>query len=80
MSSKIGFTTKDTQLNFDGKNFKGDAQVLSGFFEYHNGNTNPSPVSSECEDDMTYYYATINVGAISYIVKQLSFNQVQDII
>ena len=36
---------------------------------------------------MTYYYATINVEAISYIVKQrnwripeLSFNQVQDII
>ena len=76
-----------TMLSFDGKQFKGDAQVLAGFFEYHNGNTNPPPVSSECEDDMTYYYATINVEAISYIVKQrnwrlpqLSFNQVQDII
>ena len=45
------------------------------------------PVSSESKDDMTYYYATINVEAISYIVKQrnwklpqLSFNQVEDII
>ena len=39
------------------------------------------------DDDMTYYYAIINVEAISYIIKQrnwklpqLSFNQVQDII
>ena len=47
----------------------------------------PPQVSSEQEDDMTYYYATINIEAISYIIKQrkwklpeLSFNQVQDII
>ena len=77
----------NTMLSFDGKEYKGYAQVLSGFFEYHNGNTSPPPVSSENEDNMTYYYATINVEAISYIVKQqnwripeLSFNQVQDII
>ena len=74
-------------LTFDEKEFRGDAQVLAGFFEYHNGNSNPPHVSSKEKDDMTYYYATINVEAISYIVKQrnwrlpeLSFNQVQDII
>ena len=57
-------------LSFDNKEYKGDAQVRSGVFEYHNGNSSPPPVSSESKDDMTYYYATINVEAISYIVKQ----------
>jgi hypothetical protein len=44
-------------------------------------------MTSEEEADMTYYYSTINVEAMSYIIKQrnwkppqLSFNQVQDII
>ena len=79
-----GYTAK---LKVENKEFKGDAQVLSGFFKYHNGNATPPQVSSEQEDDMTYYYATINIEAISYIIKQrkwklpeLSFNQVQDII
>ena len=79
-----GYTT---MLKIEETEFKGDAQVLAGFFEYHNGNATPAPVSSEKDEDMTYYYATINVEAISYIVKQrnwnlpqLSFNQVQDII
>ena len=71
-------------LKVDKREYKGDAKDLSSFFEYHNGNATPPPVSSELDDDMTYYYATINVEAISYIVKQrnwkISFNQVQDII
>ena len=79
-----GYTT---MLRVGDSDYKGDAQVLAGFFEYHNGNATPPPVSSEKDSDMTYYYATINVEAISYIVKQrnwklpqLTFNQVQDII
>ena len=28
-------------INVDGKVYKGDAQVLSGFFLYHNGNSEP---------------------------------------
>ena len=79
-----GFTSL---LKIVEKEYKGDGQVLAGFFEYHNGNSTPPPVSSAKEEDMTYYYATINVEAISYIVKQrkwklpqLSFNQVQDLI
>ena len=74
-------------LSIEGTDYRGDAQVLSGFFEYYNGNATPAPVSSEEEADMTYYYSTKNVEAISYIIKQrnwklpqLSFNQVQDII
>ena len=74
-------------LKVDEKEYKRDAQVLSGFFEYHTGNATPPAVSSELDENMTYYYATINIEAISYIVKQrnwklpqLSFNQVQDII
>ena len=55
---------------YNGEEYRGDAQVLSGFFEYHYGNATPPPASFELDEDMTYYYATINVEAISYIVKQ----------
>lgn len=77
-------TVNKKDLKVEDIQFKGDAQR---FFEYHNGNANPPPVSFEQEDDMSYYYDTINVDAISYIVKQrkwrlpeLSSNLVQDII
>ena len=73
-------------LRVDDTDYQGDAQVLAGFFQYHNENAKPSPVSSESPDNMTYYYA-INVEAMSYIIKKrnwnfpnVSFNQVQDII
>ena len=78
-----GYTAK---ITFDNKDFHGDGQVLSGFFEYHNGNST-SPPLSKSEDNFTYFYATINMHAISYIVQQrkwklptLTFNQVQEII
>ena len=78
-----GYTAK---IIVDNQEYKGDAQVLSGFFEYHKNNSNP-PHLSKSEDNFTYFYATIDVHAISYVVKQrkwklptLTFNQVQDLI
>ena len=66
--------------------YRGDAQVLSGFFSYHNGNSTPPPVTKS-DTNTTYFYATINVEAISYLIQQrkwklpqLSFNQMQAII
>ena len=82
--NKPGYTT---MLRVGDTDYQGDAQVLAGFFQYHNENAKPPPVSSENKEDMTYYYATINVEAMAYIIKkrnwklpQVSFNQVQDII
>ena len=73
-------------LTVDGDEYHGDAQVLSGFFTYHNGNSSPPPIQKS-EDETMYFYASINVNAIAYIVKQrgwklpqLSFNQVQNLI
>ena len=37
-------------INVEGKEYRGDAQVLSGFFLYHNGNSEPPPVE-KCEDN-----------------------------
>ena len=31
-------------IKFDGEEYRGDAQVLAGFFTYHNGNSSPPPV------------------------------------
>ena len=56
-------------INVEGKEYRGDAQVLSGFFLYHNGNSEPPPVE-KCEDNTNYFYSTINVEAIAYIIKQ----------
>ena len=78
-----GYTTL---INVEGKEYRGDAQVLSGFFLYHNGNSVPPPVENS-EDNTNYFYSTINVEAIAYIIKQrrwklpeLTFNQVQNLI
>ena len=78
-----GYTTL---INVDGKDYKGDAQVLSGFFLYHNGNSEPPPLDC-CEENTNYFYSTVNVEAISYIIRQrgwklpvLTFNQVQSLI
>ena len=66
--------------------YRGDAQVLAGFFTYHDGNSSPPPLSKS-DVNTTYYYSTINVEAISYLIKQrnwklpqLNFNQMQNII
>ena len=82
-NSNQGYTT---MIKVGETEYRGDAQVLSGFFKYHDGNSNP-PVLNKTENNTTYFYATINVQAISYMVKQrkwklpqLSFNQMQDII
>ena len=68
------------------KDYRGDAQVLSGFFTYHDGNSNP-PNLSKSDDNTSYFYATINVHAIAYLIQhrnwklpKLSFNQIEDII
>ena len=81
--NKQGYTTL---INVDGKEYRGDAQVLAGFFNYHNGNSSPPPLTKS-EDNSNYFYSTINVQAISYIIKQrkwrlpqLTFNQVQNLI
>ena len=81
--NKQGYTTL---INVDGKEYRGDAQVLAGFFNYHNGNSSPPPLTKS-EDNSNYFYSTINVQAISYIIKQrkwrlpqLTFNQVQNVI
>ena len=52
-------------INVNDKEYRGDAQVLSGFFTYHNGNSSPPPLCKS-EKNTTYFYATINVQAISY--------------
>ena len=49
------------------KEYRGDNQVLAGFFEYHNNNSNPPPLHKS-EENYTYYYATINVSAITFIL------------
>ena len=73
-------------IKVDNKEYRRDAQVLAGFFTYHDGNSSPPPLEKNDENSM-YFYSTINVEAISYLVKQrnwrlpqLSFNQVQIII
>ena len=73
-------------IKMNGAEYRGDAQVLAGFFSYHDGNSSP-PTLSKSDENFTYFYSTINVQAIHYIIKQrnwklpqLNFNQVQNII
>ena len=73
-------------IKFEENTFKGDEQVLSGFFKYHNMKSSPPELYSS-EDNHTYLYSTIDVEAISFIIKQrkwklpqLNFNQVQNLI
>ena len=68
-------------IKINDEEFRGDAQVLAGFLTYHNGNSSPPPLCKS-DENTTYFYSTINVEAISYLVKQrnwklpeLSFNQ-----
>ena len=78
-----GYTS---MIKFDENEFRGDSQVLSGFFKYHAERSSPPEVFNS-DDNHAYYYSTIDVDAIAYIVKQrkwklpqLNFNQVQDLI
>ena len=78
-----GYTT---MIKCDDIEFRGDAQVLAGFFKYHKDKSSPPEVFNS-EENHNYYYSTIDVDAIAYIVKQrkwklpqLNFNQVQNLI
>ena len=82
-NSNSGYTAL---LKYDELEYRGDAQVLAGFFNYHNSKSTP-PEVFKSEENHSYYYSTIDVEAISYIVKQrnwklpqLNFNQVQNLI
>jgi hypothetical protein len=73
-------------IKIEDKEYRGDAQVLSGFFTYHNKNSSPPPLWKS-DDNTTYFYSTINMEAISYLMEQrnwklpqLNFNQMQNII
>ena len=65
-SSNSGYTA---MIQFDENVYKGDAQVLSGFFKYHNDRSSP-PEVFKSENNHTYFYSTIDVEAIAYIIKQ----------
>ena len=59
---------------------------LQGFFRYHDDKSNPPEVFNS-DENHSYYYSTIDVDAITYIVKQrkwklpqLNHNQVQNLI
>ena len=66
--------------------FYGDGQVLSGFFKYHQSSQTAPTVTSSDEDHL-YRLATIDVGALSYIIQSrgwklpsISTSQVSDLI
>ena len=46
-----GYTS---MIKIEGVEHRGDAQVLSGFFNYHNGNSSPPPLSKSAENT-TYF-------------------------
>ena len=82
-SCNSGYTA---MIKIEDSVYKGDAQVLSGFFKYHNDRSSP-PEVFKSENNHTYFYSTIDVEAISFIIKQrkwklprLNFNQVQNLI
>ena len=73
-------------IQFDEQEFRGDAQVLAGFFKYHNEKSNP-PEVFKSDDNHSYYYSTIDVDALTFIVQQrnwkipqLNYNQVQNLV
>ena len=83
---KVNSTGYTSSLNVDGNKYQGDAQVLSGFFKYHDEKSTPPEIFNS-DDNHLYFYSTIDVEAISYIVKQrkwklpqLNYNQVQNLI
>ena len=82
-TNNSGYTT---MLSIDEIEYRADAQVLSGFFKYHDEKSNP-PAVFKSDDNHSYFYSTIDVDAISYIIQQrnwklpqLNFNQVQNLI
>ena len=77
----------DTGLLIIGEQqFSGDAQVLSGFFEYHKA-AQTAPILTNDESDHLYKSATIDISSIQYIIRSrgwklpsLSTSQVAEII
>ena len=83
---KVNNSGYTTMLKYDDIEYRGDAQVLAGFFHYHNSKSNP-PEVLKTEENHSYFYSTIDIEAITYIVNQrkwklpqLNFNQVQNLI
>ena len=75
-----------TMIKLDDIEFRGDAQVLAGFFKYHNEKSSPPEVNYS-DSNHTYYNSTIDVDAKAYMVKQrkrklpqLNYNQVQNLV
>ena len=66
---KVNSTGYTSTLNVDGNKYQGDAQVLSGFFKYHNEKSTPPEIFNS-DDNHLYFYSTIDIDAISYIIKQ----------
>ena len=56
-------------IKLDDEEFRGDEQVLAGFFKYHSDKSSPPEVFNS-DDNHNYYYSTIDVDAIAFIVKQ----------
>ena len=82
-TNNSGYTT---MLSIDEIEYRGDAQVLAGFFKYHDEKSNP-PAVFKTESNHSYFYSLIDVDAISYIVQQrkwklpqLNYNQAQNLI
>ena len=82
-NSTSGYTA---MIKVDDEEFRGDSQVLAGFFKYHSDRSSPPEVYNS-DENYAYFYSTIDVDAIAYIVKQrgwklpqLTFNQVQSLI
>ena len=59
-----------SMIQFEENIIREDEQVLSasGFFKYHNLKFSPPEVYNS-EDNKTYLFSTINVEAISFIIK-----------
>ena len=64
--NKSGYTAV---IQVDEQEFCGDAQVLAGFLKYHNEKSNP-PEVFKSDDNHSYYYSTIDVDALTFIVQQ----------
>ena len=56
-NSTSGYTSF---IKFDEKEYRGDSQVLAGFFKYHNEKSSPPEVFNS-DDNHQYFYATIDV-------------------
>ena len=80
-------TKGDTALlRVNEKDYHGNAQVLAGFFEFHQKGSK-APALSDHPNDELYHHATIDIASIQYIIKSrgwklptLSFQQTESLI